>query len=57
MTTPAWSTSTSSGWTPTIFQVVNGTRRPVEGGYAIGRRGRVGFSVGAYDRRYPLVID
>ena len=42
---------------PTIFQVVNGTRRPVEGGYAIGRRGRVGFSVGAYDRRYPLVID
>lgn len=42
---------------PTIFQVVNGTRRPVEGGYAIRADGHVGFSVGPYDRRYPLVID
>ncbi len=42
---------------PPGFQVIDGTRRPVEGGYAIGRGGRGGFPVGAYDRRYPLVID
>ncbi len=42
---------------PTIFQEVNGTRRPVEGRYAMGPGGRIGFSVGPYDRRYPLVID
>lgn len=46
---------------PIIYQQVGGHRRPVSGGYArlSRRRGwvRVGFRLGDYDRRRPLVID
>lgn len=42
---------------PVIYQEINGVRRLVPGGYVRrGARG-VGFALGAYDRRQPLVID
>ena len=42
---------------PALYQQVGSTRREVRGGYV--RRGarRIGFRVGDYDRRRPLVID
>ena len=46
---------------PVIYQSVNGTRQSVSGGYTLTRERsgayRVGFRIGAFDRRYPLVID
>ena len=50
---------------PTIYQDVDGRRRPVEGAFRLldiagtgpGTSTRVGFTVGAYDRSHPLVID
>jgi hypothetical protein len=42
---------------PEIYQNDRGVRRPVRGGYAIRHDGTVGFRLGAYDRRLPLVID
>ena len=42
---------------PTVYQEVAGARRAVEGGYAVGADGRVGFALGAYDAQLPLVID
>jgi hypothetical protein len=41
---------------PRIYQVVNGTRVPVVGSYTF-RDDRIGFSVGRYNHRRPLVID
>lgn len=42
---------------PYIYQQINGVKKEVRGRYV--RRGKhlVGFRVGAYDRRVPLVID
>jgi hypothetical protein len=42
---------------PEIYQVVDGRRHAVEGGYVLKPDGRVGFDVGAYDRTLPLIID
>jgi hypothetical protein len=42
---------------PVVYQEVNGERRVVEGGYALGADGRVAFALGEYDRGLPLVID
>jgi photosystem II stability/assembly factor-like uncharacterized protein len=42
---------------PIIYQEVSGRRIPVRGGYVLGGEGRVGFDVGSYDPRLPLVID
>ncbi|HLM58440.1 MAG TPA: SBBP repeat-containing protein [Pyrinomonadaceae bacterium] len=42
---------------PFVYQEVAGERREVEGGYAVGADGRVGFRLGAYDASLPLVID
>ncbi|HJR71227.1 MAG TPA: SBBP repeat-containing protein [Gammaproteobacteria bacterium] len=42
---------------PVIYQVLDGTRREIDGGYVLGGRRRVGFAVAAYDRSQPLVID
>jgi hypothetical protein len=42
---------------PHVYQLVDGVRRPVGGCYLLRAGGRVGFRVGAYDRRRPLVID
>jgi hypothetical protein len=42
---------------PVIYQLVNGARRKVSGGYVLRGRREVGFRVGVYDRGAPLVID
>jgi uncharacterized repeat protein (TIGR02543 family) len=46
---------------PTIYQVVNGERQIVAGGYVLresaGNEPVVGFEIAAYDRELPLVID
>ena len=42
---------------PFVYQEVAGARHEVEGGYAVGADGRVGFSLGEYDHANTLVID
>ncbi|MDH7453927.1 SBBP repeat-containing protein [Luteimonas composti] len=42
---------------PVVYQWVDGARRAVEGAYALLAGNRVGFSLGDYDVRLPLVID
>jgi hypothetical protein len=42
---------------PFVYQETAGTRREVEGGYAVERGGRVRFELGEYDAALPLVID
>jgi hypothetical protein len=42
---------------PVGYQVVGGARRSVEVRYALRGADRVGFHVGRYDARHPLVID
>jgi hypothetical protein len=42
---------------PVIYQEIDGERRAVSGGYVLTGADRVGFRVGSYDRRRPLVID
>jgi hypothetical protein len=42
---------------PVLYQETDGVRRAVEGGYVVRADGRIGFRVGAYDARLPLVID
>ena len=42
---------------PVIYQLANGVRRNVAGGYALKSSGAVGFDVGAYDHAAPLIID
>ena len=42
---------------PVIYQKKDAVRQPVRGRYVIRRNGLVGFEVGNYDRRRPLVID
>jgi hypothetical protein len=41
---------------PSVFQELDGGRRPVAGRYIVSNR-LVSFKVGAYDRNRPLVID
>jgi len=43
---------------PVVYQEVAGVRREVAGRYVLERGGRrVGFKIGRYDRRLPLVVD
>ena len=42
---------------PVAYQVIGGERRPVAATYQAARSGAIGFRVGSYDSRYPLVID
>lgn len=42
---------------PLAYQEIGGVRRSVRSRYVLGRDGTVGFAVGAYDRKRPLVID
>jgi hypothetical protein len=42
---------------PVIYQIVDGARRIVAGGYTMRDSHTVGFAIGAYDRDLPLVID
>src|SRR5215208_5783037 len=42
---------------PVSYQRIGGERVPVESRYTLREDGGYGFAVGAYDPRYPLVID
>jgi hypothetical protein len=42
---------------PVVYQMENGQRQTVSGGYVVGTDGQVGFHIGAYDPTRPLVID
>ena len=42
---------------PALYQLIDGVRREVNGGYKLVDSRTVSFSVGNYDRRLPLVID
>jgi hypothetical protein len=42
---------------PVAYQYSAGERRPVEASFALSAPDRVGFSLGAFDRSQPLVID
>jgi hypothetical protein len=42
---------------PVLYQEHKGKRVPVDGSYRLLAGARVGFTVGAYDRNLPLVID
>ncbi len=42
---------------PSIYQMIDGERRAIEGKYQLLRNREVGFEVGAYDQTKPLVID
>ena len=42
---------------PVLYQDVAGARRPVDGAFELRGLSQIGFTVGAYDRSLPLVID
>jgi len=42
---------------PVVYQEVDGTRKPVAGGYTLKAKNQVGFQIAAYDTAKPLVID
>lgn len=42
---------------PVIYQVVNGARKPISGGYKVLDARTVAFNVGSFDTNLPLVID
>ena len=42
---------------PLCYQEINGSKEMVEGRYLLVGDNGVGFEIGDYDRRYPLVID
>ncbi|HEU4786589.1 MAG TPA: hypothetical protein VFS57_04250, partial [Gemmatimonadaceae bacterium] len=42
---------------PVLYQDIAGVRRSVDGRYVQTAARTLGFDVGSYDRRYPLVID
>src|SRR6185312_15592804 len=42
---------------PTVYQELNGQRKPVEASYVIGAEGDISFIIGDYDRTNTLVID
>ncbi len=42
---------------PVLYQTIDGTRRPVAGSFALLADNTIGFTIGAYDKNQPLVID
>jgi hypothetical protein len=42
---------------PFLYQEVDGVRRSVDGGYVLAASHEASFSVGAYDRSKPLILD
>ncbi|MGB6691831.1 MAG: SBBP repeat-containing protein [Terracidiphilus sp.] len=42
---------------PVVYQVVDGKRKAVEGSFALMAGHTIGFQLGSYDNRIPLVID
>ena len=42
---------------PVIYQIINGERRAISGGYRLVDARTLAFAVGKYDQKLPLVID
>jgi uncharacterized protein (TIGR03437 family) len=42
---------------PLVYQMVDGRRKPVEGGFTLVAKYAAGFRLGSYDRTKPLTID
>jgi hypothetical protein len=42
---------------PTVYQMKDGVREPVAGGFRVGSDGKLSFALGVYDRSRELVID
>jgi hypothetical protein len=42
---------------PVVFQEIDGNKKEIDGSFLMKGRGRVGFKIGRYDSRRPLVID
>ena len=42
---------------PFVYQEVEGVRRAIKARYRMDKKQKVGFEIGEYDRRLPLVID
>jgi hypothetical protein len=42
---------------PVLYQLLNGTRQTISGGYVLNADGTIGFHVGAYDLSRPLYLD
>jgi hypothetical protein len=42
---------------PVVYQLVNGERHEIAGSYAVSRGNEIAFSVPAYDRSKPLILD
>jgi hypothetical protein len=42
---------------PVVYQEIGGARRPVRAGYSLNALRQIGFDIGQYDPRRPLVID
>jgi Beta-propeller repeat len=42
---------------PTIYQEIEGSRKPISGGYKLINRRQLGFQIGPYDHDKPLIID
>jgi len=42
---------------PVIYQMIDDVRRVVSGGYRLIDEQTIGFSVGPYNKRFPLIID
>jgi len=51
-----FSTGSVTESSPEAWQEINGERVPVKAAFTL-TRGVVGFTVGSYDSRYPLIID
>jgi len=42
---------------PVTYQEINGQRVSIESDYRLSKNGQIGFVLGSYDKRYPLMID
>ena len=42
---------------PVVYQLINGARKEIAGGYCLRDAHRVGFQIGPHDGHQPLVID
>lgn len=42
---------------PVLYQVIDGQRQTVEGGFALAGSNRMSFNIGSYDRDHELIID
>src|SRR6202162_1276207 len=42
---------------PFIYQQINETKKPIDGGYVLSGNNRIGYRIASYDKSQPIVID